>query len=552
MTERKKLPHLLIFNPDQWRGDFIHHAGCEAAVTPNIDTLATDGVSFRRAFCQNPVCTPSRCSFMTGWYPHTRGHRTMHHMLHPEHGEPNLLAILKTAGYFVWWGGKNDLTPGQQWIDKDLGKSRYCDVRFQPSADDWGRWHRAPTMQLVDHRGQPGSGTFYSFMEGRLYSWAERERMERAGEGGKGGKDVDGDKGGNGGGDSEDESPPDFGDIDWGNVLGAIDFIKDWNQDDERPLCIFLSLGFPHPEYRVEEPYLSMIDRLKVPLRIPSPDWNTAKKPSILKGIAERQNLAGWTEERWTELRAVYLGMIARVDHQFGLLARALKEKGIYDDTAIFVFSDHGDFTGDYGLVEKNQNSFEDCLSRVPFIFKPPRGVSVARQSGAVAGQPNNCDALVELVDFSATVYDLTGIEPGYWSFGKSLLPLVRGERPPGEYRDAVFCEGGRLVGEEHCMERESAGSTNPMDPYWPRISHQVDDTQPYHTKAAMCRTERFKYVMRLYETDELYDLATDPGESRNLIDEPAMASTIAGLRHRLLKWYMETADVVPFHSDRR
>ncbi len=208
---------------------------------------------------------------------------------------------------------------------------------------------------------------------------------------------------------------------------------------------------------------------------------------------------------------------------------------------AIFVFSDHGDFTGDYGLVEKNQNSFEDCLSRVPFIFKPPRGVTVARQSGAGVGQPNSCDALVELVDFSATVYDLTGIEAGYSSFGKSLLPLVRGERLPGEHRDAVFCEGGRLAGEEHCMERESAGSTNPLDPYWPRISHQVDDTRPYHTKAAMCRTERFKYVMRLYETDELYDMQSDPDEMHNLIDKPEHRKLVADLRKRMYDWLEST-----------
>ena len=49
--------------------------------------------------------------------------------------------------------------------------------------------------------------------------------------------------------------------------------------------------------------------------------------------------------------------MCARVDAQYGKILSALKEKGIYDDTAVFTFSDHGDFTGDYGLVEKTQNS---------------------------------------------------------------------------------------------------------------------------------------------------------------------------------------------------
>ena len=123
MSER---PHIVVFNPDQWRGDVIGHLGNPAAVTPNLDNLVrTDAVSFRNAFCQNPVCTPSRCSFMTGWYPHVRGHRTMFHMLRgPD--EPVLLKRMKEAGYFVWWGGKNDLVPAQR------GYEDYCDVKHQP------------------------------------------------------------------------------------------------------------------------------------------------------------------------------------------------------------------------------------------------------------------------------------------------------------------------------------------------------------------------------------------------------------------------------------
>ncbi|MEM6429352.1 MAG: sulfatase-like hydrolase/transferase, partial [Deinococcota bacterium] len=73
-----KQPHIVIFNPDQWRGDVLGHLGNEAAVTPTLDTwIQEDAVSFSNAFCQNPVCTPSRCSFMTGWYPHVRGHRSL-------------------------------------------------------------------------------------------------------------------------------------------------------------------------------------------------------------------------------------------------------------------------------------------------------------------------------------------------------------------------------------------------------------------------------------------------------------------------------------------
>lgn len=68
----------------------------------------------------------------------------------------------------------------------------------------------------------------------------------------------------------------------------------------------------------------------------------------------------------------MYYGMCARLDHQFGRLMDTLRDAGLYDDSTVFLFSDHGDFTGDYGLVEITQNTFEDCLSRVPFVVKPP------------------------------------------------------------------------------------------------------------------------------------------------------------------------------------
>ena len=202
-------------------------------------------------------------------------------------------------------------------------------------------------------------------------------------------------------------------------------------------------------------------------------------------------------------------------------------------------FRQHGDFTGDYGLVEKTQNTFEDCLTRIPFIVKPPKPVPVT---------PRVCDALIELIDFSATIFELTGINPGYSHFSRSLLPLIRGETD--EHRDAVFCEGGRLYGEEHAMEKES--EQTPEGLYWPRVGLQRVDDKPYHGKAAMCRTRDFKYVPRLYEQDELYDLKKDPGETRNVVDEPAYADALIQLKERMLSWYMETCDVVPFETDKR
>ena len=493
-------PHIVIFNPDQWRGDVLGHMGNPAAVTPNLDALvATEAVSFRRAFCQNTVCTPSRCSFMTGWYPHVAGHRTMHHMLRPH--EPCLLKTLKDNGYFVWWGGKNDLVPAQNGYDK------YCNVMHRPTEADFARWGH--TMQpglhsWTDWRGEPGSDTYYSFFAGKLDT----------------------------GGDSV------YFDGDYAHVLGAVDLIRSAPAD--KPLCIYLPLGSPHPPYGVEEPWFSRIDRAKLPPRIPAPaDWSG--KPSLVRGIHEGIGMSGWTEDRWTELRATYYGMCARMDHLLGLVVAALRDRGLWDDTALFVFSDHGDFTGDYGLVEKTQNTDEDCLTRVPFVIKPPRSVPVA---------PRVSEAMVELIDFPATVEDFTGIAPGHTHFGRSLRGVLSGQTD--EHRDAVFCEGGRLADERHCTERQAGDLVlDPAGLYYVRGNLQ-QSWGPEHTKAVMCRTRDYKYVMRLGESDELYDLRSDPGEEHNRIDDPSLAATRQTLRDRLLRFFLETADVVPFDADRR
>jgi arylsulfatase A-like enzyme len=158
----------------------------------------------------------------------------------------------------------------------------------------------------------------------------------------------------------------------------------------------------------------------------------------------------------------------------------------------------------------------------------------------------------VELVDFPATVYALTGIEPSYSHFGKSLLPLISGD--VDDHRDAVFCEGGRLKGEKQAMERESFDRLkNPAESlYWPRVRLQVTDEMPYHTKATMCRTNRYKYTRRLYENDELYDLKNDPNELKNLINDPDYLKILMELKDRMLTFYQETADVVPFEIDSR
>ena len=133
---------------------------------------------------------------------------------------------------------------------------------------------------------------------------------------------------------------------------------------------------------------------------------------------------------------------------------------------------------------------------------------------------PGIRDQLVELIDFTATAYEFACFEPDYDHFGRSLTPLLASTTD--EHRDAVFCEGGRRFGEEQAKEKESLAYDDPSVLYWPRAQMQRSENGS-HSKATMCRTHEFKYVRRLYETDELYDLKNDPGRAAQPYRRPRL-----------------------------
>lgn len=491
----EKRPNILWFVADQMRCDSLHHMGNRASMTPNLDAMAEEGVSFEHAYCQNPVCVPSRCSFLSGLYPHTTGHRTMHFLQNPD--EPNIMKTMKNNGYEVVWIGRNDVVSG------DRSKAEYCDYYFDGISGENQRdavmlkmrgdrvdYETPPLMQPVEK---------YSFYQGKYD--AEQARRTQ----------------------------------DWGCVASLLQYLDDRRErGTDKPFFIYCTLFFPHPPYGCEDPWFSAIDRHGLEKRRTSV-WELEGKPSMLYGISSKQGLKLWPEEKFDELRATYLAMVSRFDYQFGLVCGKLKERELYQDTSIFVFSDHGDYTGDYGIVEKVQNCFEDPICNVPLLIKPAKRFPVC---------PGKNPALAELVDLPATVAEMAGIPLGYAQFGKSLLPVLAGAR---EHKDAVFCEGGRIHGEPQAMEK----GHGPEFPYWPRLDTQCQEG-PEHTKACMIRMGNIKYVMRLYEEDELYDLEKDPLELENRIHEEAYQETILEMKLRMLRFYMETGDWVPNRKDIR
>lgn len=477
---KKKRPNVIMIVADQWRWDSIGYSGNTAVQTPRIDELVEDGVGFSNAYAQNPVCVPSRNSFLSGRYPHTLGHRTMHYLA--DESEPNILRTIKEAGYHVYWGGRNDVLK----VDQDF--SNYADIR----SDKFEKHMKENMKNVAKGLETPNNYSHFHGIEDKVHH-----------------ADVD-------------------------QIYDAINYLQTNSYEDD-PFCMYLALSLPHPPYIVDQEWYDKISFDDIEEAVRLTDEELQLKPSILQGIRKNQEIYKWTDEELKKIKHVYYAMGSKLDYYIGELLDTVKEKDLYDDTIIIFFSDHGDYTGDYEIAEKNQNTFEDMLTRVPLVIKPALNYSKV--------EPRISDALVELIDIQATLLDYLDINPEYTHFGKSLKSVLEGDN---EHRDVVFSEGGRLKGENHAMD---AGH-NQSNPYWARTIEQ--EKMPEHTKAMMIRDKNYKYVYRLYEEDEFYDLENDPRERKNQINNPMFEEEIAGFQMRMLKHFFETADVVPFTRDER
>ena len=465
-------PNILLFMPDQQRTDCIGCFGNPAIHTPNIDALAARGMRFDNAWVNHPVCSPSRVNFMTSWYPHTRGHRTLTHLVQSH--EPNFLRYMKDGGYHVAWAGNRGdvFAPG-----------------VTEASTHFAGWTTKRDGQYMGPQYDEGSPLYNTFYNGR-----------------RTGSDT-------------------WIDFDEATTRTALDWLRG---KPRGPFCLWMPLIFPHLPFEVEEPWYSLHDPTDLPRRIS--DQGTGK-PAFHAAIRERYGTDRVTEDEWAEIIRTYYGMVSRVDSQLGRVVQVLDEIGELDNTIIVYFTDHGEYIGDFGLVEKWPSGLDRCLLQNPVIMAGP---------GIPAG--TTAATFTEMIDIAPTLMEIAGVTPDHTHFGRSLVPLF--SDPNAVIRDRAFSEGGFALGEMDLLETASGVYRNKAE-----LQHE----QPHVVgKAISMRTADYTYVYRLYEDDELYDRQADPSETRNLVHDPTLADTATKLKSELLAWLFETSDVIPWAADPR
>jgi arylsulfatase len=388
-------PNILWLCSDQQRYDTIAALGNSLARSPNIDRLIEEGVAFRRAYCQSPVCTPSRASFLTGRYPRTTRCRQNGQQIPT--GERLLPRLFADAGYRCGLAGK-------------LHLSSCSDGKVEQRIDDgYEVFHWS-------HHPQPGWGqdnAYWRWLEEKGTNWSNI---------------FDG----SGSAYVKKGVPAEFHQTTF-CADKTIDFIR---ASADRPWFFSFNCFDPHHPFDPPPEYLERYDIDAMPL------------PKFREGELERKttfqqldhngahNSDGefapgtMTDRDRREIYAANLAMCELIDDQVGRILEALVETGQADNTIVIYMSDHGEMLGDHGIYFKGPHFYESAI-RVPLVVRWPNGYKSGLQ----------VDGLVELLDLAPTLLEAAGLDVPEAMQGRSLNAMCRGESDPIRFRDQVFCE---------------------------------------------------------------------------------------------------------------
>ena len=373
-------PNVVIVMADQQRADVSKREGFPLDTTPFLDSLATQGAWFDRAYTTMPVCLPARVSMLTGRYPSATHART-NHSREDAFYETDLYDVMRREGYRTALCGKNHSHVGADRMD-------YC---FS-----------------LGHHG--GSGANRTDQETAFDDYLASLRMRAAFEPAPYGVEV--------------QCP-------FRAVTAAMNWIGE-TPNDADPFFLWLSFPEPHNPYQVPEPYFSLFPPESLPPTLSDESALETKgfKYQRLRHIGE----AAFPDyaEQLPRARSNYFGMLRLIDDQIKRFFDCLDSRGLRDNTIVIYVADHGDYVGEYGLMRKGAE-LPEVLIRIPTLVVGP-GV-------LAADKPH--PAHITIADIMPTICEAIGAEIPRGVQGRSLWALLTGEEYPEEEFDSAYAEHG-------------------------------------------------------------------------------------------------------------
>ena len=386
-------PNILWITTDQQRYDTVHALGNDAINTPNLDRLCREGTAFARTYCQSPICTPSRASFLTGLYPSTV-HANINGNAHFPEGERFRLITQRLAetGYTCGLSGKLHIASAWNGVEERV-KDGYRVFRHSQSATQ-GHNNSNEYHQWLEEIGKLDEVLDFSdYDEDRRLGARYRENV-----------------------------PAELHQTTW-CADRAIEFMTSAH---DSPWLMSVNIFDPHPPYDAPRDYADRYNPDDLP-EVPFAESDLAHNERLSTHMFQHDAIRPGKSQK-AQL-ASYYGMIELIDENVGRMIDALEQTGQRENTLVIFTSDHGDLLGDHGLCQKGCRFYEGAV-RVPLIVSWPGQV----QEGAVH------ECLVELNDLAPTIAEYANIDLD-WTHGRSLAPLLSGKAPDFQPHDYVRCE---------------------------------------------------------------------------------------------------------------
>lgn len=482
-------PNILFIMSDDHAAHAISAYGSRLAAvapTPNIDRLASEGALFTNAFCTNSICSPSRACVLTGQYNHVNGAFDLAGKV--EQGKQMLAIQMREAGYQTAMIGKWHLKAEPADFDYYCvlpGQGEYHDPKFRIRGErPWGK-------NVIEFPGKHSTDAITDL----TLDWLKQ---------------------------GWDQEKPFF-------LMHHYKAPHDYFSNAERYETYLADIDIPEPDtlWNRDTRFGSIATRgdndeliqhigTSIGSRNPRRSYFIDLPEMYPREFPENYDPANHTYEENTRLAynaylKKFLRCVKGIDDNLGRLFQHLEETGQLDNTLIIYTGDQGFMLGEHDYQDKRW-MYEES-HRMPFLVRYPKTVA--------AGQV--FDSIVENVDYGATMLEFAGAEVPKTVQGRSFKELLETGKEPSDWKQEAYYR------------------------YW---MHMMHHDNPAHV-GIRTKTHKLIYYYGCnydggYRTPpgwELYDLAKDPRETRNLYDDPKQADLVEELKSRLAQTRKRVGD---------
>ena len=494
----KQTKNILFIMCDQLRFDYLSCSGHPTIKTPNIDKLAKRGVMFSNAYCQSPICGPSRMSAYTGRYVSSHGSSSNFAPLRV--GEKNIGHHLNPLGVRTVLVGKTHIIADQEGMER-LGVDAESAIGVHHAQAGFEVYERDDGVH-PDTMVKPNL-KYNKYLKSKGYDEDENPWHWAA-------NSVETQNGVRSGffndqvdlparvSDQDSETPY--------MTRRAIEFLSEDN--GKKPWLLHLSYIKPHWPYVAPAPYNSMYSVEDV--IPPNKAEHELKDPNQLMGCFMNR-VAGKTfgeDYAREKVIPVYMGLITQIDDQLGILFEFMEANGLMENTMIVFTSDHGDYLGDHWMGDKDY--FHDPSVKIPMIIADP-----SEEANKTRGTTD--DSMVELIDLLPTFLEFYegSVEKNILD-GFSLLPKIRGRE--SDWRSAVVSEYD----------------------YSCQVFRPELERMPLDCRSYMIADEKWKYIHAPGFPPVLFDRVNDPAELNDLGRNPEYEHICDLMFKKLADWSLQ------------